>query len=347
MKNRLYKCMCALLCAAWIACPQGAAAESGDFVKYKQEKLQLVDPQGDKFLRALFFSTCETGLKKCLLRENVPPQESQLRRPRFMKENPIVVTGVRRPVDNTKARPLFDTQAVLKSFEQIIKERVRSGHKIQMGKPHRWSADSFSVANVAVSKLLMALGTASSSRFMYVGQEETLIAWIKDQPDNSVTLTDLFRRSLALNDGNVYLTVLTIENVLSDATFEEDREYTAVNKKLADLYAASPNKFGDWYHFFGTMLAGYAGEPADAIAALYGTYRKISRGDAAEKATIAADKAGADIGIKLRLFMFNEDKELRAEIGRRMAEREKLSKASLGNLKHVGPDGNMYIGTHF
>lgn len=347
MKNLLRSWLFLMLTAGWLICPQGASAESGDFVKYKQDKLMLVDLQGDEFLRALFFSTCETGLKKCLLRENVPPQESQLRLPRFMRENPIVLTNEKRSVDNTKVQPLFNTEETLKSFEQIIRKRIESGYKIQMGQVHQWASGSMRLSNVVLSKLIMALGTASSSRFMYVGQEEKLIEWIKAHPDKSVTLIDLFRRSLALNDGNVYLTLLTIENVLADATFEEHREYTAVNKKLVDLYAASPNKFGDWYHFFGTMLAGYAGEPADLIASIYGTYRKISRGDSAEKATIAADKTGADIGIKLREFVYKEDKDLQRKISREISEREKLIKASRGNLKYLGPDGNMYIGTHF
>jgi len=107
-------------------------------------------------------------------------------------------------------------------------------------------------------------------------------------------------KSYILNHGNMYLALLTIENVLSDATFEENREYTAVNKKLADMYEFSPNKFGDWYHFFGTMLAGYVGERAETIAEMYTVYRRISRGEDAEKSTMDADVKGARIGNKLR-----------------------------------------------
>ena len=127
----------------------------------------------------------------------------------------------------------------------------------------------------------------------------------------TVTIEDLFRQSYILNRGNVYLTILSIENVLSDATFEAERENTLINQKLVDLYKDSPNKFGDWYHFFGTMLAGYVGEPIDLIVQLYSMYRKISRGEAAEKATLAADKAGADIGSDLRKFMMEDSFNLR------------------------------------
>ena len=54
------------------------------------------------------------------------------------------------------------------------------------------------------------------------------------------------------------------------------------------------------------MLAGYVEEPAQIIAQLYGIYRKISRGEDAEKATMAADKEGAKIGTGLRFFVEKE-----------------------------------------
>ena len=172
-----------------------------------------------------------------------------------------------------------------------------------IGQEHSWAERSF-----VLSKIILALATATSARFMYVGQEVSLIEWIKENEYNSVTMEDLFRKSYQLNNGNVYLTLLTIENVLSDATFEKDREFTIVNQKLTDLYFHSPNKFGDWYHLFGTMLAGYVGEPAETIADLYGIYRRISRGGNAEKSTLAADHVGAKIGGELRTFVTQKNK---------------------------------------
>ena len=50
-------------------------AQSNRFVEYAQEKLMLVDREGDRLLLQLFWDTCETGLKKCLLRKNIAPQE--------------------------------------------------------------------------------------------------------------------------------------------------------------------------------------------------------------------------------------------------------------------------------
>jgi len=321
-------------------------AQADDSVTYQQERLMLTDSAGDEILWSLFYDTCETGFKKCMLRQNVPPQATQLRTPRFARENPILENVLAREVDNRRVRPSFEVEATVKNLQRIMRQEATLGRKARLGKIHSW-APNFAWYKLGVSKLIMALGTASGSRFMYVGQEVALIKWIRKQSDNSVKIEDLFRQSYRLNSGNVYLTLLTIENVLSDATFEENRENTAVNQKLTDLYAASPNKFGDWYHFFGTMLAGYVGEPADLIADLYGVYRKISRGEQAEKATIAADKAGAEIGIKLRRFVFEHDENIQKQLRADMEKREIMCRASLGNLKHFGPDGEMYIGTRF
>ena len=262
---------------------------------YKQERLLMLDPTGDQVLLKLFLDTCETGLKKIRQRSNVAPKESQLRSPRFEQENPILEEASPKRVDNASAVPLFRADTLVTDLMGIIEMENRQGRQASIGRPHRWAKSRF-----MLSKIIVALATASSARFLYVGQEVPLIEWIKKQPDNSITIEQLFRRSYKLNNGDVYLTLLTIENVLSDATFEADRENTIVNRKLADLYANSPNKFGDWYHFFGTMLAGYVREPAVSIAKIYGTYRKISRGEEAEKATMAADRAGARAGVDLR-----------------------------------------------
>ena len=280
----------------------------------------LVDSEGDRLLLQLFWDTCETGLKKCLLRKNIAPQETQLRLPRFLQENPILSDTPVRTVDNSRVRPLFDAQATVSNLKKIIRNEQARGLHASFGRIHTWSAGRTS----GLSKIIMALATASSSRFLYVGHEEELIEWIKKRPDNSVSIEALFHKSYILNGGNVYLTLLTIENVLSDATFEENRENTAVNRKLADLYAGSPNKFGDWYHMFGTMLAGYVGEPARLIAKLYGIYRRISRGGAAEKATMAADKVGADMGVELRGLVSVKNEEVKAILANQIKEQALL-----------------------
>lgn len=327
-----------LIAALMLLAAQSIFAQA---ITYQQDKLKLIDPDGDAVLLEVFSDTCKTGLKKCVLFQNVAPAESQLRTPRFSAENPVLDIEDKRVIDNSKAEALFDMESTLKRLEAIMKN---GEYRISLGTMHRWaSSDLFSAKSLA-SKLLMCLATATSSRFMYVGKEVDLIKWILSQPDNSVTIERIFNESYSLNEGNVYLTILTIENVLSDSTFEAEREKTAVNQKLADLYAGSPNKFGDWYHLFGTMLAGYANEPAETIADLYGVYRKISRGENAEKATMSADKIGAKMGTKLRQFVFKNDEELYRKAVEQIKRRDEAIEYSHGNLKYIGPDGQAYIG---
>ena len=286
------------------------SAQDSFFIQYQQEKLMLVDEEGDQILLQLFKDTCETGVRKVIKQENIAPQESQLRMPRFLQENPIIMSDSEKIIDNTQLRPLYDKDELYAQIKNIIKNE-KNGQKLSRGEKHIWRKA------LVPSKIVVALATASSSRFMYVGQEIPLIEWIKRHPDNSITVEDLFRESYILNKGNVYLTILTIENVLSDATFEENREYTVVNQKLVDLYEHSPNKFGDWYHFFGTMLAGYSGEQAEIIADMYTVYRRVSRGENAEKSTMDADTTGARIGMKLKNFVDEEiDGKLRTLVKR-------------------------------
>lgn len=269
-------------------------------VTYQQNHFLLKDKHGDEELSKLFVDTCETGVKKVIKHKNICPQESQNRVPRFAQYNPILSDIPKEKTDNTSARPSYNTKNTIDNLKEIISHKNKLGIKVSFGKTHTWS--TLQPASF-LPKIIVALATASSARFMYIGKEVNLIKWITAQKDKSVTIESLFQYSYILNDGNMYLTILTIENVLSDATFEEKRENTLVNQKLVDLYIQSPNKFGDWYHFFGTMLAGYTGAHADIIAKTYGVYRKISRGDEAELSTMHADKEGAKIGYELFLFV--------------------------------------------
>ncbi len=345
MKTFLMKFILGCLPFVFMCCGSLVGAQE---VIYQQKKLSFIDPEGDRALQSVFFATCETGVKKCMTFSNVPPQSSQLRKPRFAAENPILDRESHRTIDNRHVFASFDERKTLANLKGIIVGR-KQNYPITFGAIHEWAAEgNFDVSKLFLSKPVMALATATSSRFMYVGQERSLIKWILSQKDKSVTIEKLFRKSHSLNRGNVYLTILTIENVLSDATFEKDREKTAVNQKLVDLYAKSPNKFGDWYHFFGTMLAGYIGEPAELIAKMYSMYRQISRGDLAEKSTMDADAKGALIGKELRTFVLERDVVYRDRLDKQIREMEPLSKRSLGNLKWVGPNkGGMYIGTRF
>lgn len=339
MKHAHYTKVFIFVLSAFMLTGAAMSAFAQGAVVYEQKKLMLHDEEGDVYLSQLFWDTCETGIKKCILFKNVPPQESQLRLPRFIKENPILSGLKQRKADNSRAVATFNTEKTFHNLRQIILDEEAKGMEMTPGQIHDWTIKP----TASISKIVVALATASSSRFLYVGQEEKLIEWITARPDNSVTIEALFLHSYKLNKGNLYLTILTIENVLSDATFEADRENTLVNQKLVDLYKASPNKFGDWYHFFGTMLAGYTGEPAHLIVKLYSIYRKISRGEQAEKATLAADKAGADIGAQLRKFMLADSSIAKARLQAALRSQKKKSKKPAAAKSYVSPQDKVYV----
>jgi hypothetical protein len=73
-------------------------------------------------------------------------------------------------------------------------------------------------------------------------------------------MDQLFRRGYQLHNGDVYLTILAIENILGDNWRHPDRDKLAVTRKLASIsnfYQGKGDKYGAWYHFHGIMLYGY------------------------------------------------------------------------------------------
>ena len=157
-------------------------------VTYQQEKLMLIDPVGDSALEAVFLATCETGAKKCVAFRNVAPQSSQLRTPRFAKENPILNIPDNRIIDNSRVFASFDVKETTAKLQAIIQEGNKN-YPVTYGGVHIWAAGAgFGWSKFLLSKPVMALATATSSRFMYVGQEEHLIKWILAQKNKSVTI---------------------------------------------------------------------------------------------------------------------------------------------------------------
>ena len=108
------------------------------------------------------------------------------------------------------------------------------------------------------SKLISALGLGATALVMPTGKEEGLKSWMLGQEKGSVELHTLFRESYKLNEGDLYGTLLTAENVLSQGLYLEDKRDTQeVTQRLSHLRSdSSPagDKFGSWYHFFGAAL---------------------------------------------------------------------------------------------
>jgi hypothetical protein len=85
------------------------------------------------------------------------------------------------------------------------------------------------------------------------GLENIVADDILSSPNYSVTPELAFRKAYELSRGNLYLTLRTLYNTLRLHRTDVDFQ-----RKLIDLRGDRPQKGrngGDWYHFFGTMLA--------------------------------------------------------------------------------------------
>ncbi|MCM2267569.1 MAG: hypothetical protein NDI60_07315 [Elusimicrobiales bacterium] len=161
----------------------------------------------------------------------------------------------------------FRKKEMIEMYKQIIAEERAVGLEPKFGEPHEWSPEFKAYCQekgemipLTFTKLLTALASGTTSRFFKTGTETALIEHILSREDASVTMDQLFRASYRLNYGDVYLAILTIENILGDNWRHPERDKLAVTRKLANIcnfYQGRGDKYGAWYHFHGIMLYGY------------------------------------------------------------------------------------------
>jgi hypothetical protein len=174
-----------------------------------------------------------------------------------------------------KQAPLKSAE-LLESLQAVINDCPE--YEPHIGKEHVWSRQSkpyrgwgyfrravsavkgerpFPFPTMGSSKLLCALGLGATAAVMPTGQEEKLQTWIKERDEGSIQLHSLFKESYKLNKGDLYGTLLTAENVLSEGLYSPDRQDREVTSKLSYLRNDSAPKgdnFGTWYHLFGSAL---------------------------------------------------------------------------------------------
>jgi hypothetical protein len=148
---------------------------------------------------------------------------------------------------------------------EVIAEESARGMPPSKGVPHDWSPEfkeKYAKQFYPVplfSRLLVALAKGQTWKYMATGQELPLSKWIVAQPRASVTFDELFRQSYRLCRGDVYLTLLTVENTLAKHWRNPERDNLAVTQRLSRITNIGPDgdKFGHWYHLVGIMLFGY------------------------------------------------------------------------------------------
>ena len=163
-------------------------------------------------------------------------------------------------------KPIVENE-FLNMIKQIIYEESKNGITPKVGKVHRFGrcAEKYYLREYPYfkisSKLLMALARGVTARFMVTGRELLLERYILSFGKAEVTPEMIIRESYILNDGDFYLTILTIENILSkDWRKHRVRENFAVNKRLKRIinhFGDNADDYGSWYHFFGILLYSY------------------------------------------------------------------------------------------
>lgn len=192
-----------------------------------------------------------------------------------------VTHGAQTP-ENLKAplKPGHEKPVLVKELVDTL-QAVMNQHpeyKPHIGQEHRWSPQSKSFRGwgyfkrlagaikgerplpfptMGRSKLICSLGLGATSVVMPTGKEEALESWVLGQEKGSVALHTLFGEAYKLNQGDLYATLLTAENVLSKGLYAPDRQDREVTSRLSYLRNDSqPNgdNFGAWYHLFGSAL---------------------------------------------------------------------------------------------
>jgi hypothetical protein len=197
---------------------------------------------------------------------------------RFFTQGSSTPPALRQSVANYeigKEEPI-EHEALLDTLSSVMKEFPE--FRPHLGPEHVWSKDGksyqglgyyrrvgqaiagqrpFPFPTFSRSKLICALGLGATNLVMPTGTEPALKAWILQQPPGSVEFHQLFREAYRLNEGDLYGTLLSAENVLCEGLYDPDRQKREVTSRLSYLRSdSSPqgDNFGSWYHLFGSAL---------------------------------------------------------------------------------------------
>lgn len=252
---------------------------------YQQTQYMEEDPEGDYCLirRVLLAKTrltqTLTGKKSALNEKSARILE--IRRELFSEPHILDALNVaEQEATQLDSQPEADSLSIIgrenpirmdgfrEMFAQVIREEAAAGVSPRVGSPLNWSPQTRirfreHAEILSFSKTLVALAMGVSSRYLVSGYEESLMRWIVDQPHDSIRWDGLFRVAYRMTSGDIYLAVLTIENVLSRHWVESNRARRASTLRLTRMvnyYGSNlddEDRFGSWYHFAGLLLYGY------------------------------------------------------------------------------------------
>ncbi|MFZ4714910.1 MAG: hypothetical protein ACOYL6_14420 [Bacteriovoracaceae bacterium] len=300
---------------------------------YQQQNYQLEDARGDILLLwtahqiPLTIMNHMRGKEKELRKYRKEKVEELLKKypefaPQEETKNLIVESYVpyrseQFPLSLEGHKAPFNVGHVVNMFKQVIVEEFQKNQIIpSVGQKHTWSTGTRKKYFLKfplfsnMSKLLVALSRGVTSNFMMTGKEEELKDYIISRPQESINLEEMFRASYRINKGDVYLTLLSIENVLSRFWTDHQRARRLITTKLKDItnFYYMSDKFGSWYHLFGMILFGYAegGLKGTIIGKTETIGSHIMGGFQDEEQEDFVNRKGSKIGGRLKRFVQTE-----------------------------------------
>jgi hypothetical protein len=276
-------CFLALLAFGFIAVQAGAGEfkqwlKTADGEHYQQPGFCLSDPKGDAFLiRKL--DQIPLKLLQTLVKGSYPQAEIEKEKElQEFERRQLELGGGSEKYRIGRTHPI-QVERLINMIRQVIQSYPAiTPH---LGEEHEWSPEAkkyllygfwHRVGRFALrkqkefpsplflrSKLFLLLACGFTSRYAMTGQEAALEARLMQYPDRSVSIHHLFMESYVLNKGNMYLTMLTAENLLAGDPYRANRGDSPLQQKLRyirnDTLEMGDN-YGAWYHFFGIGMYG-------------------------------------------------------------------------------------------
>ena len=302
---------------------------------YQQAEYQLNDPKGDELLlwstHDLLFNqipaytkenfsgkggatAIDLQKKKAAAYEKFPQYLPLSETKNILIEDFIALNPEHSPIPLEGKKAPIDVKNLILMMKQVIAEEfITSALEPQLGTLHRWSPDvrkklkkQYPILG-RMNKLLVVLSKGSSSRYLVTSNENKLTDYILSRPVNSINLEEMFRVSYRINKGDLYLTFLTVENILSAFWITPQREKRAITTRLKDItnFNYQTDKFGAWYHLFGMLLYGhsYGASNARLVSFFEAATDKMMTGFAKDSQENKINYIGGKIGSILRKYI--------------------------------------------
>lgn len=281
---------------------------------YQQDSLMLIDPKGDAYLiRRL--DTIPLKLLRILFTGTLPQtidDTGQLEEYEIGHTIPIDIDRLLNKCRYIILRhypSIVPTPGVEHDWSPDAKLYLWYGFWHRLGRHISDKQEDFPSPFVVGSKLFLCLACGWTARYCVTGKENALIGRIMDYTDRGIQLHDLFEESYILNNGNLYLTFLTCENVLAGHPHRIGRQNDPLQKKLAYIRHDSKelgDNYGAWYHFFGIALYGMVrtGFGSRTVAEIESLGSFFYEG--ADKQETYINRYGALFGIKFRKMIEHE-----------------------------------------